>query len=214
MDHKHLDRVRGPGVAPRCGWPLRRLAYRVSLRTREIGLRMALGATRLNVFRGVVGSALAIVVVGVAIGEVFTTGTDRHRRVGTGEHRRDTRIHPCHCGAHLDCDRRYRELRASRAGCAARSIRGPSGRVGKQKVERYLVSELCHIPPETLGQHRHLRGHAEADRCCGKSLIGSALVRFGVRQHARADSISKRAPSTTRTSLRLESTTCERSGTV
>jgi len=49
------------------------IAYRVSLRTREIGLRMALGATRRNVFRGVVGSALAIVVVGVAIGEVLTT---------------------------------------------------------------------------------------------------------------------------------------------
>jgi hypothetical protein len=32
------------------------------------------------------------------------------------------------------------------------------------------------------------------------------LVGFGVRQHARAESISKRAPSTTRTSLRLEST--------
>ena len=49
------------------------IAYRVSLRTREIGLRMALGATRRNVFRGVVGSALAIVVVGVAIGEFLTT---------------------------------------------------------------------------------------------------------------------------------------------
>ena len=49
------------------------IAYRVSLRTREIGLRMALGATRLNVFRSVVGNALAIVVVGVAIGEFLTT---------------------------------------------------------------------------------------------------------------------------------------------
>ena len=49
------------------------IAYRVGLRTREIGLRMALGATRLNVFRGVVGNALAIVVVGVTIGEVLTT---------------------------------------------------------------------------------------------------------------------------------------------
>ena len=65
------------------------------------------------------------------------------------------------------------------------------------------MSELCHIPPETLGQHHDLRGHAHAHRCCGKSLIGSALVRFGVRQHARAESISKRAPSTTRTSLRF-----------
>jgi hypothetical protein len=33
--------------------------------------------------------------------------------------------------------------------------------------------------------------------------MGSALVRFDVRQHARAESISKRAPSTTRTSLRF-----------
>jgi len=49
------------------------IAYRVSLRTREIGLRMALGATRQNVFRSVVGNALAIVVVGVVIGEFLTT---------------------------------------------------------------------------------------------------------------------------------------------
>ena len=62
------------------------------------------------------------------------------------------------------------------------------------------VSELCHIPPETLGQHCHLREHSEAHCCCGKSLIGSALVCFGMRQHARAEPISKRAPSATRTS--------------
>jgi predicted lysophospholipase L1 biosynthesis ABC-type transport system permease subunit len=48
------------------------IAYRVSLRTREIGLRMALGATRLMVFREVVGHGLFIVVVGVAIGELLT----------------------------------------------------------------------------------------------------------------------------------------------
>jgi hypothetical protein len=57
-----------------------------------------------------------------------------------------------------------------------------------------IVSELCHIPPETLGQHRHLRGHADVDRCCGKLLIGTALVGFGMRQHAQRESISKRAP--------------------
>jgi hypothetical protein len=52
---------------------------------------------------------------------------------------------------------------------------------------------------------RHLRRQFDAHRCCGKSLIGTVLMRFGVHQHARADSISKRAPSTTRTSLPLES---------
>ena len=40
--------------------------------------------------------------------------------------------------------------------------------------------------------------------------MGSALVRVGVRQHAAPESISKRAQSTTLTSLRLESITCER----
>ena len=48
------------------------VAYRVSLRTREIGLRMALGATRLNVFRSVVSNAVVIVAVGVSIGECLT----------------------------------------------------------------------------------------------------------------------------------------------
>jgi hypothetical protein len=59
-------------------------------------------------------------------------------------------------------------------------------------------SELCHIPPETLGQHPDLQGHVDADRCRVKSLIASALVGFRVRQHERRESISKRAPSTPR----------------
>jgi hypothetical protein len=65
------------------------------------------------------------------------------------------------------------------------------------------VSELCQIPLETPVKQRDLRGHSDAHRCCGKSLMGSALVRVGVRQHARPESISKRAPSSTRTSLRF-----------
>src|SRR4051794_32136640 len=69
-------------------------------------------------------------------------------------------------------------------------------------MESGFVSELCHIPPETLGRHLHLREHSDAHRCRGKSLMGTALVGVGVRQHARRESISKRAPSTTRTSLR------------
>ena len=63
-----------------------------------------------------------------------------------------------------------------------------------------FVSERCHMTPETPVKHRRLREHVDGHRCCGKSLIRSALVRLTVLQHARTESISKRAPSTTRTS--------------
>jgi len=47
------------------------IAYRVSLRTQEIGVRMALGAGRSAIFRDVVWQGLAVAVAGVAIGEVL-----------------------------------------------------------------------------------------------------------------------------------------------
>ncbi len=43
-------------------------SYRVALRTREIGVRMALGAGRRNVFREVVGQGLSTALIGVVIG--------------------------------------------------------------------------------------------------------------------------------------------------
>lgn len=47
------------------------LAFQVSARTREIGVRMALGARRLQVMRMVIAQALRVVVVGVAVGIPF-----------------------------------------------------------------------------------------------------------------------------------------------
>jgi putative ABC transport system permease protein len=44
------------------------LAYSVNQRTREIGLRMALGATPGNVLRLIVGEGMRVVVIGVVIG--------------------------------------------------------------------------------------------------------------------------------------------------
>jgi putative ABC transport system permease protein len=51
-------------------------AYRVALRTREIGVRMALGADRPTVFRQVVGRGLSLAIIGVIVGETlaFTVG--------------------------------------------------------------------------------------------------------------------------------------------
>jgi predicted permease len=53
------------------------IAYRVSLRTQEIGVRMALGAGRGAIFRDVVLHGLMIAVVGVVIGEVLAIPASR-----------------------------------------------------------------------------------------------------------------------------------------
>jgi predicted permease len=50
------------------------MAYRVALRTREIGVRMALGAKRSDVFREVLGHGLLTVLLGLAIGEAVALG--------------------------------------------------------------------------------------------------------------------------------------------
>jgi ABC-type antimicrobial peptide transport system permease subunit len=49
----------------------------VSLRTREIGLRMALGAGRGAIFREIAWHGLAIAIAGVVIGEVLAFPTLR-----------------------------------------------------------------------------------------------------------------------------------------
>ena len=44
------------------------MAYLVSQRTREIGVRLALGATRGDVFRQILGSGMTLAVIGAVIG--------------------------------------------------------------------------------------------------------------------------------------------------
>jgi putative ABC transport system permease protein len=53
------------------------VSHRVSARTREIGLRMALGAERREVYREVLGGALRLTLLGIAIGLAAALGLGR-----------------------------------------------------------------------------------------------------------------------------------------
>jgi len=56
------------------------MAFQVSARTREIGVRMALGARRMQVMRMVIAQALRVVAIGVAIGIPFALAGARSLR--------------------------------------------------------------------------------------------------------------------------------------
>jgi hypothetical protein len=67
----------------------------------------------------------------------------------------------CNCSA-MHCSR---QGSPDCANTLARSAPATCIDVSAEVVIR-VVSELCHIPPETLGKHRHLRGHVGPHRCC------------------------------------------------
>lgn len=54
------------------------MAYTVSLRTHEIGLRMALGAARSDVFRIVLGRGLGLVLLGIVLGTIASLALTRY----------------------------------------------------------------------------------------------------------------------------------------
>ena len=98
------------------------LAYTVARRINEIGIRMALGATRSEYLRMVLADALAMVAAGLAIGDRRRSGHARRRGPG---------IWPAGRYAVADRVRPQRRSRGGPAGgvCAGapRVPRGPDG---------------------------------------------------------------------------------------
>jgi putative ABC transport system permease protein len=53
------------------------MALTVTQRTRELGIRMALGAERRNIFKLVLGQGMSLMAIGIAIGLIGATGAGR-----------------------------------------------------------------------------------------------------------------------------------------
>ncbi len=129
------------------------LAYSVTQRTREIGLRMALGAQRSGVLRLVVREGMIVGAIGIALGG--------NRRAGARPGARESRV--WRAGARPDdvCrrrgypdGRRSGRLRASRTeSLARRSAGGPSQRVrstSDRRRRRPRHGRLAHRHRATL----------------------------------------------------------------
>ena len=108
------------------------IAYRVSLRTQEIGVRMALGAGRGAIFRDVVWQGLAIAVAGVAIGEVLAIPAIRALASVQAGIRPGSSFYSRCGGGHLGRGRLRRLLRARQSRVAYGSDERPAARVTKR----------------------------------------------------------------------------------
>ena len=58
------------------------IAYSVSRRTQEIGIRMAIGASKAEVLKMVFRQGLALVLTGIAVGAVLSVGVGRMLAIG------------------------------------------------------------------------------------------------------------------------------------
>ena len=124
------------------------LSYLVSRRTQEIGIRMALGATRGDVMRLIVGHGMALTATGIAIGLAASWAITRSLSSAAGRRLAARSGHVRGDRAPARGDRLRRELPARPARDARRSDDHAAGRIrrnrGAAEIRRDKPSESAY----------------------------------------------------------------------
>ena len=128
------------------------VAYAASRRTREIGIRMAIGATAPNVLRMVLRQGLVLALIGLVLGLAASVGAGESAERGVSNRRRSARFHLVGAG------RSGRVHRDAAGGLHSRAPRraGQSGRGAPLRVAARRLETLS--KKVFRGSLRHHRG--------------------------------------------------------